>query len=89
VLRSYARVIESACDGIYRSRIAILVLEQVAFEAMDESRLSEGRSGRVVAKSKRAATGFNADKLYGIVDESGENSHGITAATHTCTYHIR
>mgnify|MGYP007132059168 CR=1 FL=1 len=82
VLGAAGRVIKAACHGINGSRIAVFVLEHDALEAVHDALLAVGEAGGVVAELGTPAERLNAVEIDGVVQESGEQAHGVGAAAH-------
>ena len=65
------------------------VLQDIAVAAVQHPRLAVTQRGRVPARDRSAAAGFDADELdVAVRNERVENSRGIAATTHAGDHDI-
>ena len=88
VLGPDARVVEPAGARVHGRGLALLVLQQVAAEAVDHALRAVGHGRGVLADGLAATQGLDADELHGVVEEAGEDAHGVGAAADARLDHV-
>ena len=85
VLRADAGIVETRRHGVRVEDVAVVRLEEHRLRAVEHAEASAVDGRRMFAGLDALSSGFNADKLHsGIVDESGEEAHGVRAAADAC-----
>ena len=82
------RIIEPACNGIYRRGIAVFVFQHNAVESVHYAFFAVRQACRVVADVFASAHRFDADKPYGIVQKRVEHTDTVTAAADAGAYYV-
>ena len=83
VLRACRRIIQAAGVGIYRSRIAVLIGQHDAVEAVHDAFFSVCDGCRVVPQLRAAAQGLHTHQLHRVRQERREHADGVGTAADT------
>ena len=84
MLRSNPRVIQPCGDRVNSQGLAIIVLEDIAEAAMQDTRTPLRQAGGMLARPETPASGLGSDQLdLGVRDERGEDPGGIQTTADT------
>ena len=84
MFRSDSRVIKACRDGIYRGNLAVLILAEVRFHAVEDSETSCGDGRRCLCRVHTASCCLTADELnVFIFNKVVECADGIGSAANT------
>ena len=90
MLRSYAGIVQSSRDGVYRRYLTELILTKVGFHAVKYPRSSCSDSGCGILCINPTACRFTSDKSDLLIfDKVIESPYGIGATPHARQYRIR
>ena len=90
MFRTYAWVIKTCGDGVYRCNLSVFVLAEVGFHTMEDSETTGCDGCRSLSSIHTTSCCLTADKTnVFVINEIVESSDSIGAAAHTGQDNIR
>ena len=88
MLRPDGGVIQTACNGVDGGSLAVFLLQEIAFKAVQNALRTVADACGMVAMTFSTAERFNANELNGVLEERNEHSDGVRTAADTSCYHV-
>ena len=88
MLRSHRRIVQSAGNGVYRSRLAFVVLQHDTFKSVHNTFFPVLHGCGVVSHAGASSERFHTDNVHRFIHEGNEHADGVAAAAYACADYI-
>ena len=90
MFRPDSRIIQPCGDGVDLSDLAVFILTEIGFHAVEDSQAAGGDGGGILIRIDTVSGGFAShQRNTRLVDEVVEEPHGVAAAADAGDQHVR